>query len=101
MLSAHQVRAKTRLAVKRREDAIEEEEIEGGELNLIPYLDIVTNLMLFLLASVSASIILGQINTTLPDKGPPAASSTDTTPDTKPDELPLKLVVSVQRDKLV
>ena len=31
----------------------EQEEIEGGEINLIPYLDIVTNLMLFLLASMT------------------------------------------------
>jgi biopolymer transport protein ExbD len=101
MLSAHQVRSKTRLAVKRREDTVEQEEIESGELNLIPYLDIVTNLMLFLLASVTAGIILGQINTTLPDKGPPAASSSDVKPDQSPDEQPLKLVVSVQRDKLL
>ena len=58
MYSAHRVRAKTRAAVKRREDIVEHEEMESGELNLIPYLDIVTNLMLFLLASVSAGLIL-------------------------------------------
>ena len=67
MLTAHQVRNKQRAAVRRREDDVEEDEITSGELNLIPYLDIVTNLMLFLLASVTAIIILGQLNTTLPD----------------------------------
>lgn len=99
MYSAHQVRAKVRRAVKRREDDVEQEEVESGEINLVPYLDIVTNLMLFLLASVTAVILLGQINTTLPDKGPAAASSTDTEPDQNPDEQPLKLVVSVTKDR--
>jgi biopolymer transport protein TolR len=99
MYTAHQVRAKARRAVKRRLEEVEQEEIEGGEINLVPYLDIVTNLMLFLLASVTAVILLGQINTTLPDKGPPAAASTDVKPDQTPDEQPLKLVVSVTKDR--
>src|SRR3954468_7982942 len=98
--SAQRVRAKTRAAVKRREDMIEQEEMESGELNLIPYLDMVTNLMLFLLASVSAGLILVQLDTTLPDKqtAPPAAA---TTPATTPDEQPLRLVVSVTRDRML
>ena len=99
MLSAHQVRNKQRAAVRRREDDIEDDEITSGEINLVPYLDIVTNLMLFLLASVSAIIILGQLNTTLPDKGPPPTNAA--TPDQNPDEQPLKIVVSVTKDKLV
>ncbi|MDB4959219.1 MAG: Biopolymer transport protein ExbD/TolR [Myxococcales bacterium] len=99
-LSAQRVRSKTRNAVRRREDLIEQEEIESGELNLIPYLDMVTNLMLFLLASVSAGLILTQIDTTLPDKkpdGPPVAASA--TPN--PDDQPLKMVVSVTRDRAI
>ena len=68
MYEAHQVRSKSRFAVRRREEDVEEEEIQSGEINLIPYLDIVTNLMLFLLASVSAGILLGQLNTMLPDR---------------------------------
>jgi biopolymer transport protein ExbD len=100
-LNAAQVKAKARMAVKRREELIEQEEIEGGEINLIPYLDIVTNLMLFLLASVSAGLVLGQLNTTLPDKGPPAASMNNQNPDENPDDKPLKLVVSVLKDKVV
>ena len=52
-MNAAQVRARARMAMKRREEEIELEEIEGGELNLVPYLDIITNVVLFLLASVS------------------------------------------------
>lgn len=98
MLSAHQVRNKQRAAVRRREDDVEEDEITSGELNLVPYLDIVTNLMLFLLASVTAIVILGQINTTLPDKGQ-SASTAD--PSTKPEDVPLKMVVSITKEKVV
>lgn len=98
--SAQRVRSKTRAAIKRREDNIEQEEMESGELNLIPYLDMVTNLMLFLLASVSAGLILVQIDTTLPDKQTAPTPST-ATPATNPDEQPLKLVVSVTRDRAI
>jgi biopolymer transport protein ExbD len=96
--SAQRVRSKTRAAVKRREDVIEQDEMESGELNLIPYLDMVTNLMLFLLASVSAGLILVQIDTTLPDKQT-APSPIAQPPSTSPDEQPLKLVVSITRNR--
>ncbi len=86
--------AKARAAVKRREENIEQEELEGGEINLIPYLDIVTNLMLFLLASISTGLIMGQINTTLPDRAPPSAGATDQ-PETPPDQRPLGLIAWV------
>jgi biopolymer transport protein TolR len=98
--SAQQVRARSRAAVKRREEDIEEEEVQGGELNLVPYLDIVTNLMLYLLVSVSAGVILGQINTTLPDKSNAASASTPQ-PQVKPEETPLQMILTVQRDKVL
>jgi biopolymer transport protein TolR len=98
--SAHRVRFKTRAAIKRREEDIEQDEMESGELNLIPYLDMVTNLMLFLLASVSAGLILVQIDTTLPDKQTAPAPSAQT-PATNPDDQPLKLVVSITRDRAI
>lgn len=88
-----------RVAVRRREDQVEQEEIESGELNLIPYLDMVTNLMLFLLASVAAGIIFTQIDTQLPDKAPPSSAAAPANPN--PDEQPLKMVVSVTRDRLI
>lgn len=99
MLSAHQVRAKTRIAVKRREDTIEQEELESGEINLIPYLDIVTNLMLFLLASVTANILFGQINTQLPDSAAAPTNATD--PNPKPEDKPLGLAVAITKDELM
>jgi biopolymer transport protein ExbD len=99
-LSAQRVRSKTRNAVRRREDQIEQEEIESGELNLIPYLDMVTNLMLFLLFSISAGIIFTQIDTTLPDKSTAAAASTPAQ-NQNPDDQPLKMVVSITKDKML
>jgi biopolymer transport protein ExbD len=98
-LSAQRVRSKTRNAVRRREDQIEQDEIESGELNLIPYLDMVTNLMLFLLASVATGIVFTQIDTQLPDHAPPSSSVTP--PPTNPDDQPLKLFVSIKRDNLI
>ncbi len=99
LLSAQRVRSKMRSAVRRREDQIEQDEMESGELNLIPYLDMVTNLMLFLLASVAAGIVFTQIDTQLPDKAPP--STTAAQPNTNPDDQPLKLIVSITRDRMV
>src|SRR5262249_56581207 len=66
---------------------------------LTRYLDMVTTLMLFLLASISAGIIFTQIDPTLPDRAPPATSVAQ--PNTNPDEQPLKLVVSITRDRLI
>ena len=100
MLTAQQVRTKQRRAVSRREAAIEDDELESGEINLIPYLDIVTNLMLFILASVAANIIFGQINTTLPDQGaPPQSQAND--PAVNPDDQPIGLAVAVTRDEII
>lgn len=100
-MNAAQVRSKARAAMKRREEEIEQEEIEGGEINLIPYLDIVTNLMLFLLASITTGLILGQLNTTLPDRGPSQAAMADPNPNDKPEDKPLKLVVSVTKKEIL
>ncbi len=99
MLSAHQVRSKARRAVKRREEDVEQMEIEGGEINLIPYLDIVTNLMLFLLASVSANILFGQINTQLPDQGAPPPDQVND-PSKDPSQQ-LGIAVAVTKEKLI
>ncbi len=98
--SAQRVRSKQRAAVRRREEQIEAEEMESGELNLIPYLDMVTNLMLFLLASVSAGLILVQIDTTLPDKAPPNPAA-PVQPSTNPDDQPLGLFVTIKNDEML
>ena len=88
-MNSSQVRAKARMAMKRREEQIETEEMEGGELNLVPYLDIVTNIMLFLLATISAGFILGNINSALPEYSTGAGAGASD------DVRPLALVVSV------
>lgn len=99
-MNAAQVRAKARMAMKRREEEVEQDELESGEINLIPYLDIVTNLMLFLLAAAAAGFILGQINTTLPDHVP-ADAMAPTDPAKTPDEKPLQLIVSTTKEGMI
>jgi biopolymer transport protein TolR len=98
-MNAAQVRAKARMAMKRREEEIETEELEGGELNLVPYLDIVTNVMLFLLATVTSGLILGNINSALPEYAP---SGTSTAGQTEPGEqdAPLEMTAFVAVDKI-
>lgn len=96
-MNAAQVRAKARAAVKRREEQIEEEEMEGGELNLVPYLDIVTNIMLFLLATVTSGLILGNINSALPEYAESAGMASSETPT----EPPVQLVVAVTKADLI
>lgn len=93
-MNAAQVRAKARKAAQRREEEIAQEEIEGGEINLVPYLDIVTNLLLFALVSVAASFIVGEINTTLPNVKPPSADAKPPEPNKDPNDQRLQLVVS-------
>jgi biopolymer transport protein TolR len=39
---------------------------ESGELNLIPYLDIVVNVVMFLLVTISFSAVMGNINVNTP-----------------------------------
>lgn len=99
-MNASQVRAKARMAMKRREEEIEEEEMENGELNLVPYLDIVTNVMLFLLATVTSGLILGNINSALPEYAPSGTNAAGQT-DTAEQEPPLEMTVFVTIDRIV
>ena len=46
--------------MRRMKEHAEEAEEENGELNLVPYLDIVTNIIIFLLASVAYNVELRQ-----------------------------------------
>jgi biopolymer transport protein TolR len=63
---------------------------ESVELNLIPYLDIVMNIIMFLLATVTFSATLTSINVNLPTALTSTASPAETPP--KPD---LNLMVSI------
>jgi biopolymer transport protein ExbD len=65
---------------------------EGGELNLVPYLDIVTNIILFLLATTTFAAALGDINVSSPTTAPSTQLQNPTPPDPKQD---LNLTVSI------
>lgn len=59
---------------------------EGGELNIVPFLDIITNVLMFVLATISVTF------TTLIDTQPPRASGSSSRPPTKP-TLSLNIIV--------
>ena len=64
-MTKRQVRARMR----RMRDHFEEAEEDHGEINLVPYMDIVTNIIIFLLASVVHQVPLGTVNVSSPTFG--------------------------------
>jgi biopolymer transport protein ExbD len=50
-------------------EKFDEAEEETGEINLVPYMDIVTNIIIFLLASVVNQVPLGTVNVSSPTFG--------------------------------
>jgi len=85
-------RSQVRAACRRMRDHVEEIEEEAGEINLVPYMDIVTNIIIFLLASVVNQVALGNINVSVPTIASGGSASEDQPPPEKP---PLNLTVSV------
>jgi biopolymer transport protein TolR len=85
-------RSQVRATMRRMRDHVEEIEEEAGELNLVPYMDIVTNIIIFLLASVVNQVALGNVNVSVPSISAGGGPSADDTPPEKP---PLNLTVSV------
>ncbi len=83
-------RLRTKLR-KIREQADEMAE-EGGELNLIPYLDIVTNVIMFMLATTTFAAALGDINVSSPTTN--AAAQLQPNPPEPKNELNLTVSVS-------
>jgi len=81
-LSAAQ-RSKIRRLSTPRELAPDE---EGGELNIVPFLDIITNVLMFVLATIAVTF------TTMIDSQPPRASGSSARPPTKP-SLSLNIVI--------
>ena len=77
---------------KIREQAEEMAE-EGGELNLIPYLDIVTNVIMFMLATTTFAAALGDINVSSPTTASTAQLQNQPPPEPK-NELNLTVSVS-------
>jgi biopolymer transport protein ExbD len=59
---------------------------EGGELNIVPFLDIITNVLMFVLATISVTF------TAMIDSQPPRAGGNAGRPPTKP-SLSLNIVV--------
>lgn len=58
---------------------------EMGELNIVPYLDILMNLIIFLLMSITGLAAFGILNVNAPNYGGPSAGVSDT-PD-KPQQI--------------
>jgi biopolymer transport protein TolR len=85
-------RSQVRAATRRMRDHVEELEEEAGELNLVPYMDIVTNIIIFLLASVVNQVALTNINVSVPTISAGGGAASDEPPPEKP---PLNLTVSV------
>lgn len=83
-------RSQVRAAMRRMREHNEEIEEEMGELNLVPYMDIVTNIIIFLLASVVNQVSLGNVNVSVP-----TLSSGGGAADEQPDRPPLNLTVTV------
>jgi biopolymer transport protein TolR len=82
-------RKQVRAVMRRMKDHAEEAEEENNEINLVPYLDIVTNIIIFLLASVAYNVEFANVNVTLPTISQGGAGS-----DTEPEKPPLNLTVT-------
>ena len=89
-------RSQVRAAMRRMRDHNEEIEEEAGEINLVPYMDIVTNIIIFLLASVVNQVALGNINVSSPTLVRRRRRRGRRPPPEKP---PLNLTVSVGRHR--
>jgi len=73
-------RSRVRARVRRLAASVEEEEESKGELNLVPFLDVLVNTIIFLLATAAMATPLAHIKATAPTevvtpKGPTAPSS--------------------------
>lgn len=75
MISERAALAKVRARVRREHAAAEEAEFEGGELNLVPYLDIITNTVIFLLATTASVIAMANINVNAPRYADPSVAA--------------------------
>jgi biopolymer transport protein TolR len=82
-------RRQVRAAMRRLKAEHDESEEETGEINLVPYMDIVTNIIIFLLASVVQQVPLGNINVSSPTIGVGGE------PSEAPEKPPLNLTVTL------
>ena len=86
--------AKIRGRVRREMTRVEEEQEVGGEINLVPYLDIVVNTVIFLLATTASTLALANINVNSPryEEAPAGASAAQ--PDEDKPKLNLTVAIS-------
>jgi biopolymer transport protein TolR len=68
-------RRQVRAQMRRLKEHAEEAEEETNEINLVPYMDIVTNIIIFLLASVVHQVPLGNVNVSSPTIGSASTTS--------------------------
>lgn len=86
--------AKVRGRIRREIATVEEEEHEGGELNLVPYLDILVNTIIFLLATTASALALANINVNAPRYESSEVVGGD--PEPEPEDQPkLNLTVAI------
>jgi biopolymer transport protein ExbD len=76
--------------MRRLRDEYTDHEEEAGELNLVPYMDIVTNIIIFLLASVVSQVPLGNVNVAVPTLAGSAGAASE-----PQEKNPLNLTVTV------
>lgn len=86
-------RGQIRAQMRRLREQNEEADEEKGEINLVPYMDIVTNIIIFLLASVVHSVALANINVASPKIGGDPGDVTQKPPDPTVPELNLTVTV--------
>ena len=75
--------------LSRRKTRVREPE-DVGELNIVPYLDIMMNLVMFMLLTMTALAALGVLNVSAPKYGPTVAAGP-----TNPEEKKLTLTVAI------
>ncbi len=93
-LSLHALMGKVRGRIRRQIAKAEEEEHEGGELNLVPYLDILVNTIIFLLATTASALALANINVNSPRYEESTGAQT-ASPQQQEDKPALNLTVAV------
>src|SRR5687767_1685483 len=78
--------------IRKLEEQHEEEEVENGELNLVPYLDIVTNVIMFLMMTTTVAAKLADINVSAPTAARTGEASAQ--PDQAKQDLSLTVSIS-------
>lgn len=80
--------------VRKKRVKASHEDVEGGELNIVPYLDIVVNLIMFILVAQATMVALGVIDVTAPTYATLAPGPAPT-PDPAKD---LKLTIGIAKE---